>query len=134
LNIKPYSKPFALPYIPSSLIIPRSPDAVMEHYIAWLSAFFNETIARNPIARIDVINEPARVGGPWKSQVPKAFGRYLFSYQELIMGGDRMGSGEIQIAIDRLERALSGLRLGKKGHRCATSITLKALLILKQGE
>lgn len=134
LNIKPYSKPFVLPYSPSSLIIPRSPDAVMEHYIAWLSAFFNETIASNPIARIDVVNEAARVGGPWKSQVPKAFARYLFSYQELVMGVDMMGSGEIQIAIDRLDRALSGLRFEKKGHLYSNIITLKALLILKQGE
>ncbi|HMO18324.1 MAG TPA: hypothetical protein PKA63_06385 [Oligoflexia bacterium] len=146
-----YSSPFALPQIPGRVSLPRDPESVMEHYIAWLSAFFSETISENDSAKIDVINEAASVGGPWRGETPKALARYLFSYQEMRSTlsacegyGEvespnissccpEIGDAERSIIEERLMRAISGLKLEPKGELYGYVVTLYALSKLYGG-
>lgn len=132
IHIKGYEKPFLLPYIPQSLSFPKTPPKVMYHYLAWLSAFFHQEIRKDPIAAVDVINEAARIRGPWKSQIPRVFARYLFTLQEFVLWGGDLSDYEVDTLRARLARALQGLVAFPDQELTVQILTLDALCLLSK--
>jgi hypothetical protein len=135
LSFNGYSESLMIPGIPHSVRIPKTPEPVMHHYVSWLSAFFHPEIALDPIARIDVINEAARIRGPWRNEIPKILARYLFTYQEFLMWYPSFTDYELDLLLGRLSRAMFGLQQSPHPELYAHVVTLKALcLFAKTGD
>jgi hypothetical protein len=135
LPLSGYDVPLMIPGIPHSVRIPKTPESVMHHYVSWVSAFFHPEIALDPVARIDVINEAARIPGPWRNEIPKILARYLFTYQEFLMWYPSFTDHELDLLLGRLSRAMSGLKQSPHPELYAHIVTLKALcLFAKTGD
>ncbi len=130
VTLKGFKKDFLLPYIPEYLVVPETPALVIYHYLSWLSAFFHSEIRRDPVSVIDVINEAARISGPWSSQLPRVFARYLFTLQEFVLWHQGITDYEVDLLRARLGRAMRGLEAYPNQELEVQIRTLDALCML----
>jgi hypothetical protein len=75
---------WAIAPLPNRILIRKRPEYVINHYVAWLSAYFSKNINYDKISRIDILTEILNLKSLPVESKELVFGKLLLSYEQLL--------------------------------------------------